>query len=313
MAFNAPKVSVIIPNFNHGAYLPLRINSILSQTYQDFEIIILDDHSTDKSKEIIESYRENTKITKIIYNESNSGSTFKQWDKGIRASSGEYIWIAESDDWCDSNMLQVLVEGIEKDEDCVISYCQSYCVEGDNKLRFTSQHEFLSEMVNGSDYVEKYLTSWVAIFNASMAIWRRSSYERVSREYLSFRLCGDWRFWIEIALTGSVHISGRILNYFRKHNQDVSGRVYKSGLNYLEELRVLESLLKRKLVTRRKYFKIMKQVFKRYYAERSIFSYEAKTSIEKEFNGIRCESVNEWTYLKFSKYRYLIKNRIFKK
>jgi len=106
-----PKVSVIIPNFNHAAYLKQRIDSVLNQTYQNFELIILDDCSTDNSKEIIEQYRNDTRVSNIVYNTENSGSTFKQWDKGINLSSGDYIWIAESDDWCELNFLQTIMEG----------------------------------------------------------------------------------------------------------------------------------------------------------------------------------------------------------
>lgn len=79
----SPKVSVIVPNYNHSAFLKERIDTILQQTYQDFELIILDDCSTDNSVSIIESYRNNEHVTHIVLNEQNSGSTFLQWDKGV--------------------------------------------------------------------------------------------------------------------------------------------------------------------------------------------------------------------------------------
>ena len=91
-------VSVVIPNFNHALYLKQRIESVLNQTFQNFELIILDDCSTDNSKEVIERYKNHPKISKIVYNEENSGSVFRQWIKGIKLSTGKYIWIAESDD-----------------------------------------------------------------------------------------------------------------------------------------------------------------------------------------------------------------------
>ena len=76
MAYS-PKVSVIIPNYNHSTFLTERIDSILNQTYQDFELIILDDCSIDNSVSIIESYRNNEHVTHIVLNEQNTGSTFK--------------------------------------------------------------------------------------------------------------------------------------------------------------------------------------------------------------------------------------------
>ena len=95
-----PIVTVVTPNYNHARYLPERIDSILAQTFQDFEFIILDDASTDKSREIIESYSKHEKV-KAIFNQQNSGSTFRQWKLGLGQAKGEYLWIAESDDYAD--------------------------------------------------------------------------------------------------------------------------------------------------------------------------------------------------------------------
>ena len=78
-----PKVSVIVPNYNHAPYLKRRIDSILNQTYQDFELILLDDCSTDNSAEVLNEYASNPKVSHVVINEINSGSTFKQWDKGF--------------------------------------------------------------------------------------------------------------------------------------------------------------------------------------------------------------------------------------
>ena len=102
-----PAVSVILPNYNHSSFLKKRIDSIINQSFQDFDIIILDDCSTDCSREIIEEYRSNVNITNIVYNEINSGSTFKQWKKGIELAKGKFIWIAESDDYADESFFKM--------------------------------------------------------------------------------------------------------------------------------------------------------------------------------------------------------------
>ncbi|MDO5340840.1 MAG: glycosyltransferase family A protein [Bacteroidia bacterium] len=72
-----PLVSVIIPNYNHARYLDQRIQTVLNQTYQNFEVIILDDKSTDNSLEVIAKYKVNPHISQIVINEQNSGSPFK--------------------------------------------------------------------------------------------------------------------------------------------------------------------------------------------------------------------------------------------
>ena len=124
-----PKVSVIIPNYNHEKYLDERIQSVLNQTYTDFEVIILDDVSMDNSKEVIERYRCNPHVSHIVYNTENSGSTFKQWTKGFNLAKGELIWIAESDDSCSPKILETLVGEFEKDDQLVLAYSLSMFID----------------------------------------------------------------------------------------------------------------------------------------------------------------------------------------
>ena len=102
-----PTVSVIVPNYNHARFLPQRIESILRQTYQDFELILLDDCSTDDSRAVLSQYASEPRV-RIQFNEVNSGSTFRQWNKGVRLARGKYVWIAESDDYADERLLERL-------------------------------------------------------------------------------------------------------------------------------------------------------------------------------------------------------------
>ena len=104
------KVSIILPNYNYERFLPERIESILNQAYKDFELIVLDDFSPDGSVELIKSYLRKDNRIKFIGNKENSGNPFLQWQKGIKESKGEYIWIAEADDFAD--MFDDLKEGL---------------------------------------------------------------------------------------------------------------------------------------------------------------------------------------------------------
>ena len=96
-------VSVVIPNYNYEKFMYERLYSILYQTKKVDEVIILDDCSTDNSRELIDNIVEtlNKYINiKKIYNEKNSGSPFKQWEKGFKNATSDYVWIAEADDYC---------------------------------------------------------------------------------------------------------------------------------------------------------------------------------------------------------------------
>lgn len=278
-----PLVSVIIPNFNHSKFLVQRIESILSQTFQDFELIILDDHSTDDSKSIIERYADHDKISRIIYNTTNSGSPFLQWKKGIEISNGKYIWIAESDDWCESTFLETLLEPFSRNPECVISYCQSYGIDDHNKILWQSGHSQPSEFVEGKDFIKSYLSVPVAIFNASMVLWKREKFQFISKDFTSFKFTGDWCFWIQLSKHGYVHISAKVLNYFRKHDADVSGKAYKSGLNFIEELRIINDLFMEELITEIGYYKAFKKKYVEYWTVRNKINKANKVRIQTLF------------------------------
>ncbi|MGJ7033661.1 glycosyltransferase family 2 protein [Niabella hirudinis] len=311
-----PKVSVIVPNYNHGAYLQKRIDSILNQTFQDFEVIILDDVSVDNSKDIIEQYRGNTKVQHIVYNAVNSGSTFKQWDKGVGLARGEYIWFAESDDWCEPSLLEHLVHGIESDEDCVVSYCQAYCVDGVNKIRFTSHHGCLSEIKAGDAFIRDFMIKTTSIFNASMAIWKKKYYDQISRRFIDFKMCGDWLFWVEMAGLGKVHISGRVLNYFRKHDADVSGAMYKTGKGTIEEIQALQIIFRKGLIDEPSYAVGLRRFIRAFYKGHKKFSPQVRQDFESELknalsgNFFRKKSIMLFKYK--TRYRYQLKH-FFKK
>ncbi|MFX8262451.1 glycosyltransferase family 2 protein, partial [Acinetobacter baumannii] len=89
------RVSVVVPNFNYRRFLEARLRSIASQTLPPYEIIVLDDASTDGSmEELLRLQPLLSPELRIIKNHSNSGSVFRQWYAGVREAQGDYIWIA---------------------------------------------------------------------------------------------------------------------------------------------------------------------------------------------------------------------------
>src|SRR6185295_13093265 len=119
-----PKVSVIVPSYNHALYLPERIDSIFAQTYNDLELLIFDDASTDHTHRILSRYYGKPGI-QIIVSHRNSGSAFPQWSRGISLARGEFVWIAESDDSADPRFLETLVPLLDENPHLGLAYCQS--------------------------------------------------------------------------------------------------------------------------------------------------------------------------------------------
>jgi glycosyltransferase involved in cell wall biosynthesis len=271
-----PVVSVIIPNYNHAPFLKERIDSVLSQTYQDIEIIIIDDCSADNSREIIESYQANSRVSHIIYNETNSGSTFKQWQKGIGLATGKYIWIAESDDWCEPTLLEELIKGITGNDDIVISFCGAVVITDAGEILYTSDSKKIREVTDGISFIKNHLTESNRIFNASMAIFHKPSFLGISSEYTNYKFCGDWLFWIMLAQKGRVFISGKYLNYFRKHNADVSRKSMANGTYFSEYPGLAKYLLDNSLISHHQYSYLL---FRKY---RKLKNFEGSKPVKKD-------------------------------
>lgn len=221
---NNPLVSVIIPNYNYARYLDERIQSVLNQTYQNFELIILDDNSTDDSINVINKYANHPRVSKIIINEENSGSPFIQWRKGILEASGTIVWIAESDDYCMPNFLEVLVEK-HIANNSVLTFCKSELVD-ENGRKFGENHQMAVEnddvILSGRHFISTYLAFSNVVQNASCAIFSKTAALAIDKGYMDYKGAGDWLFWIELAERGNVCYVNKKLNCYRLHRKSTS-------------------------------------------------------------------------------------------
>lgn len=223
-------VTVVIPNYNHSLYLRERIDSVLSQTYQDFDIVIMDDCSTDNSRQIIESYRSNPKVSAIIYNEHNTGSPFVQWERGIKYAKGEYVWIAESDDTCSPLFLEKLITCFKERENLSFAFVLSQCIFKDGSLGGVFQREFGESICfNGPMFFQKYLVNRNVIMNASAVLFKREFALSIDKTYTSYRGIGDWMFWVLLAQLGEVSVVAEVLNFYRKHDTNTIEKISRSG------------------------------------------------------------------------------------
>lgn len=238
-------VSVIIPNYNHARYLDERIQSVLNQTYQNFEVIILDDKSTDDSREVIERYRGCPQVSHIIYNEANSGSTFRQWEKGIGLAKGEFIWIAESDDYCEPSLLKALIEQVQAHPTCVLVYGLSQMVDLQGRALGERMRTYGNVFLKGRRFIQRYMCCENPVYNASSAIFKRKAALEIPPLYMEYKGAGDRLFWIEIAEKGDVAIVNRPLNYFRQHPNKVTPQKTLDGTNLMEDKRTFDYLSER--------------------------------------------------------------------
>ena len=240
MIFPSPLVTIIVPNYNHEKYLKQRLESIFNQTYRNFEVILLDDCSNDASQKILREYADNPKVSHCIFNETNSGNTFIQWNNGIALAKGDYIWIAESDDFCELNFLEELTKPLIQDDKIVLAYCQSnrtdeFGVHTGDWLNHTDGLDntfFLKNFIlDGNVFIERFLIYRNVIPNASAVLFRKKSALNLGKlETDTFlKYCGDWLFYFKlIAKNKGAYISTTLKSY-RDHPKSVITIAHKTG------------------------------------------------------------------------------------
>ncbi len=242
-----PKVSVIVPNYRHEPFLRRRLDSIYGQTYKNIEVILLDDCSPDNSRILLDEYAAaHAGITRTIYNGTNSGGPFHQWAKGIDAAQGELVWIAESDDQCDSNFLETLVRCFD-DEAVLLAYAHSVFIDtSGNRLDFDFAG-YISDLGCGSKWNHSYVETAHnevncalgiknTIPNASGVVFRRPIDMPLLKDkaWLSMAVAGDWVFYLHLIRGGKVAYSTETSNYFRRYEGSTADANYKKEVFYRE-------------------------------------------------------------------------------
>ncbi len=243
-----PQVSVIIPNYNHADFLRQRIESVLAQTFTDYELIILDDYSPDNSREVIAEYASKHPQIKTVFNEQNSGSPFAQWNKGCELAKGEYLWFAESDDFCEPKLLETLVPLLNKNANVGIAYAQTYLVDekGAVKNSYLKNLDFIYKndtwhthfIKNGAEACKEWLLFHNPIPNASGALIRKRNFVEAGMGDASMKLNGDWFLYAKILAESDLAFSNEHLNYFRVHDRTQRQRAKVDGTVYLEIIRI---------------------------------------------------------------------------
>lgn len=222
-----PSVSVVIPNYNYARFLGDRFRSILEQTYQDYEIIFLDDASTDESVSIVqERFREH--IAHFEVNDKNSGNPFIQWNRGVRLARGEYVWIAEADDACAPDFLECMLEVMRMNPSVGLAYCNTTPIDcngaslGDGYFHWyvsdLDSIRWLSDFVaTGGDEVRHYLGRKNTITNVSGVLFRREAFVHAGYAPENMRMCGDWMTYCRVLHDSDVAYVSRPLNFHRQH------------------------------------------------------------------------------------------------
>ncbi|MEP2921554.1 MAG: glycosyltransferase [Sulfitobacter sp.] len=247
-----PKVSIILPNYNHAKYLPQRIKSIADQTYDNVELIILDDKSSDDSQKVIRKTLADLGIeAQLAFNEVNSGNVFAQWRKGLSLATGSLIWICESDDFCEPDFLEKLVPSfMDESVNIAFSRIQFSDVDGNFMLGLDGYREGAEPGI-WADTLTRPAAEWFngawgvnnVYANVGGGLFRNIDLpEEIWTEARSFKICGDWFLYLHILGAGQATFEPEAVAYFRQHDSNTSGQNFHNLYYYEENIRILRLL-----------------------------------------------------------------------
>ena len=222
------KVSFVVPCYKLAHLLPECIRSILSQSYQDFEILIMDDCSPDNTPEVAGSFHD--KRVQYVRNEPNLGH-LKNYNKGIELAKGAYIWLISADDWLrSSQVLERFVRVMEGSPNVGYVFCPTIKVVDGRECGVMTHSEIASRdtIVSGHKFLAKHLLE-ANMVPAPAAMARKRCYEEISRFPLDLPHAGDWYLWGMFALYHDVGFCAEPMVNRRFHQANMSSGFYKES------------------------------------------------------------------------------------
>ncbi len=240
----SPKVSIILPNYNYARFLDERISSLLSQTFEDFELIIVDDASTDNSREVIEKYRSDPRVRPIWF-DANSGLIYQRWNDGASLATGDYIMFAGADDSCATALLDTLVRRLDAHANAGVAYSRSWKINAASaRVSMKPPGDgWSSDLIRNGPEEALILLDMGGIPSASAALLRREIFEQCGRWDTSFEFYADHMLWARVMRVSDLVYVAEPLNYIRRHGNN-AGMTSRWDKIHLERYRVAEYILR---------------------------------------------------------------------
>lgn len=250
------KISVVVPNYNYENYIAARLDSIFKQSYPVYEIIVLDDASTDESlAEINATSERHRREIKVVEADQNSGNVFAQWQKGAHLASGELLWIAEADDLSEPPFLHEMARLHADNQNCIFSFSDSQSIDSCGYKVYESYIDYAESIVPGlltedriflgKQFAKEGLSIANLVLNVSSVVWNKdamvAAFGEIADSDLDFKLAGDWRIYLVASTqSGKICYCSKALNIHRRHRRSVTRQIdIESHVKEIEDMHKL--------------------------------------------------------------------------
>lgn len=213
-----PRVTVLLTCFNHIAYLEACVESVRAQTFRDFEIVAIDDGSTDGSREWLAQQTD----VRSIFNSTNVG-TYATLNVGLRESSSEFVAILNDDDLWAPTKLELQIAMMDRHPDVGLVHSDGHFIDGSgarvegSPLGFEFPRTETGDVLLGLAYQNKII--------ASAALVRRKCFEELGGFNEAYFGSGDWEMWVRVAERWQVGFVEEPLTFYRVHGANASHKL----------------------------------------------------------------------------------------
>lgn len=209
-----PKVSVLMVTYNREKYIKDAINSVLKQNFKDFEIIVVDDCSSDNTFSVVNEYIDRGVSIKYKKNEKNVG-IFGSRNIALSLCSGEYVAVLDSDDiWVDENKLSKQVDFLEKSKEYLLCGTMAFLIDGKNKVLGNLVFKCLDKEIR-----DKILFS--NQFIHSSVVYRKNEIISIGG-YGEYAVGEDYDLFLRIGLIGKFFNFSDKMIFYRKHSNGIT-------------------------------------------------------------------------------------------
>ena len=216
------KVSVIIPVYNGGKYISHAIESVLSQTYKEMEIIVVDDGSADRTAEIVKSYQQTHDLIdrrkNLIYIYQKNQGTAAARNKGIVNSTGEYIALLDYDDIWEPEKIELQIKYMIEHQEVGMVHSDAGFIDKDGNL-IDDMKRPKGFTVYGRCFKELFIQNKI---RASTAVIRSSCLDKIGLFDENIRYCEDLDLWLRLSREFSIGYVNQILCYYRLHDSNMT-------------------------------------------------------------------------------------------
>lgn len=246
------KVTVYITNHNYGKYIKKCIESVLDQNFKDFELIIIDDGSTDNSKKIIDKYENNKKIS-IVY-QKRKGLNISN-NVAIRLAKGEYIIRLDADDWLEKNALGILSKYLDRNKDRVLVFPDYFEV---------NEEETITKRIKRHNFDKVSLLDQPA--HGACTMIRKKYLNEIGMYDENFSCQDGYDIWIRLTYKYKVGNINEPLFYYRKHTNNLTNN----------KIKILDT---RSLITK----KFIRKIYKKKFSTLGIIPVRGRVSNKDSF------------------------------